>query len=59
MRKRRTEEVHRFNIAIPASLFKKVEVVAERDRRSITRQILCALEWMTREVKLDEPVEHV
>lgn len=50
------KEVHRFNIAIPAPLFKKIKRSAQRERRSVTAQILLAIEWITQYEK-DEPTQ--
>lgn len=48
------EERYRFSLVIPNDLMAKVKIAAKRDHRSVTAQIICALEWMTREVKVDE-----
>lgn len=58
MRQKNTEETRRFNLVIPTKLYEKVQSAAKRDRRTVTAQIICALEWMTREMK-DEPTQSV
>lgn len=57
MRQKNTEEVRRFNLTIATKLYEKVQFVAKRDHRTVTAQIVCALEWMTREVVVDEPTQ--
>lgn len=51
MQEKQLRKIHHFHLALPADLFEKVKQVAERDHRSVTGQIICALEWMTREVE--------
>lgn len=55
---KKRESKHRFNIAIPESLFRRVQIMATQNHRSVTGQILSAIEWSVREIK-DEPVKHV
>lgn len=52
------EPTHRLNLVLPEKLHRKVQRMAALNHRSITAQIICALEWATREVS-DEPVKHV
>lgn len=51
---RKKEKQHRFHFAMPQSLFDKLEKMAHDNNRSVTSQIISALQWTTREVKLDE-----
>lgn len=48
-RQHRAVPNHRFNLVIPQSLLEKVEAMAIKNRRSTTAQIICTLEWATRE----------
>lgn len=50
-------ERYKFSLVIPHDLMRKVKIVARRDHRSVTAQIICALEWMTREEKDVEPTQ--
>lgn len=56
MRQKSTEEVRRFNLVIPIKLYEKVQSAAKREHRTVTAQIVIALEWMTRYEK-DEPTQ--
>lgn len=51
--KKKPIPIHRFNIAIPEDLWERVQKAADQNRRSVTRQILCALDWTTRTFKED------
>lgn len=55
-KKRDPDSVHLFNIAIPKELFKRLTVVAKQRNRSITQQIISAIEWTCRETH-DEPTQ--
>lgn len=45
---------HRFNLVIPDELWRRLQVVAARNRRSATQQILYAIDWTTRTEKENE-----
>lgn len=51
---RKKEEKHRFNLVMPESLFRKAVILAHDNNRSVTMQIISALQWATREIELDE-----
>lgn len=51
------EPKHRFMLILPVDLYLKVQQMARMNHRSVTGQIISALEWSTREVTLDEPTE--
>lgn len=51
------EERYKFLLVLPHDLMRKVKIVAKRDHRTVTAQIISALEWMTREVKDDESTQ--
>lgn len=50
--------LHRFQLVLPKDLFERLVVVAEQRNRSITQQIISAIEWTCRETH-DEPTQHV
>lgn len=48
---------HRFTLVLPKQLMRAVTVVANRNNRSVTGQIIHALKIMTKGVKLSESTD--
>lgn len=45
--------VHRFLLNIPEELWERVQLAAHQNQRSVTQQILVAIDWTTRTFKED------
>lgn len=57
MKEKSLAPIHRFNIAIPEELWERVQLAAQQNRRSVTQQILVALDWTTRTFRKEEDDE--
>lgn len=48
----------RFQLVLPKTLYKRLVMMAEQNHRSVTQQIITAIEWNCREIN-NEPTQSV